>query len=1040
MRFRDLAPLPALIIGALVSTPAGAAEESLRFARISVDDGLAQNSVESILQDRLGFLWFGTQEGLNRYDGYEFVVHRAGHEEGLLSNSDILALIEDGDGDLWVGTGGGLHWLDLQTGRFHAIHIPELEQPEIVVVVEDGDGRIWFGTAAGGLCVVEEPKTGRDEARLLTTEELSASAIIPALAPGADGEVWAASDGQLLRVDLEGQDAQVTVALEGVGPVSVLAAEASGHIWVGRPSGALFLFDPVSGRTRSFPEAPERILALLPQADGKLWIGARAGGLSLLDPLSGEIVTHRHDPTDTTSLSEDDVAGLYEDRLGNLWIGTWNGGVSRLDPYAQAFRTIRHDPRVADSLPDDDVVALKEAPDGRLWTGSRNGILAVGDPVAGSFETVPLGLPVTTRIRSLAQKQQDILVGTTRGLFRLDAVTGRTKPLGAALRAARLQDRRVEALLATAETLWIATDQTLIVEGPELVDRHDLPLVGAISALFASSDDRLWVGSAFGELLVGERDPVTGRHEFQQGGGPGIEGALRDRGFITSLTEDATGRVWIGTRKGLARLDLDSDSVTWLDRQDGMPSQQVVGVVVDPDGLLWLGTNRGITRLDPSTGTLSHFGSVEGAQGTGYADRAYTAGGSGVFYFGGRGITAFDPADVLINPHPPEVVFTGLDILHEQVEPQWRDPGSSLERDISSARALTLGPDASVFSVEFAGLHYSDPGGNRYRYRLEGFDTEWIETDAAHRVATYTRLAPGEYVLRVRAGTKTGVWNPSEASLVIEALPPWWRTRGAIATWFVLGGVALLGLGREVRRRTELRVALAEREALRRASLTDPLTGLSNRRFLDGYLQHEVPRVIRAHEGDRTLGDSPTDLLFVLIDLDHFKPINDRHSHAVGDQLLKAVASALAGAIRGSDLAVRWGGDEFLVVSRFVDHRLAASTAERLRLAVEQVAVSTAAGESIRCTASIGYALFPFLATEPGALSWQRTLELADRALILTKKQSRNAHTGLVAGPDLTLEAVATFLDTGTDAYIPKGLQVVTREESTVGEQVSTPG
>ncbi len=283
-------------------------------------------------------------------------------------------------------------------------------------------------------------------------------------------------------------------------------------------------------------------------------------------------------------------------------------------------------------------------------------------------------------------------------------------------------------------------------------------------------------------------------------------------------------------------------------------------------------------------------------------------------------------------------------------------------------------------------------------------------------------------MLRVRAGTKTGVWSSREATLTIRTLPPWWRTQLAITAWSVLALVVALGLWRGARRRTEVRIALAEREALRLASLTDPLTGLHNRRFLEIFLQHEVARVLRAHENGRPESHDAMDLLFVLVDLDHLKSINDRYSHAVGDRALKGLADVLTNQIRGSDLAVRLGGDEFLVVSRFVDHRLASSSVERLRHAAEQVDVGPTAGQSPACTVSIGYAPFPFSEREPAALSWERTLEIADRALIMTKRRERNSYTGLVAGPGLRLEALQRFLDEGPDASAPPELQVLTPE------------
>jgi diguanylate cyclase (GGDEF)-like protein len=345
-----------------------------------------------------------------------------------------------------------------------------------------------------------------------------------------------------------------------------------------------------------------------------------------------------------------------------------------------------------------------------------------------------------------------------------------------------------------------------------------------------------------------------------------------------------------------------------------------------------------------------------------------------------------------------------------------------------------LGPSDSVFSVELAALHYGDPKSVRFAYRLEGFDPDWIETDARNRVATYTRLAPGDYVLRARARAKNGGWSEHEATLAVHVLPPWWRTRVAVLGWIALGlGAIALGW-LEVRRRTRVRIALLERETLLRESLTDALTGLHNRRFLTSYLEHEVPRSLREYEAKgAAAGAAGADLLFLLIDADHFKSVNDEYSHAVGDRVLAEIAKALRGQIRDSDLAIRLGGDEFLVVSRSLERRHAGAAADRIRAAVEAVGVAFAAQRGPASTVSIGYAAFPFLVHDPAALTWEQTLELADRALLLTKARRRNSSTGLLAGPGVAAPVLIEFLRGGREAALPEGVLVVTPETASAG-------
>jgi diguanylate cyclase (GGDEF)-like protein len=357
-------------------------------------------------------------------------------------------------------------------------------------------------------------------------------------------------------------------------------------------------------------------------------------------------------------------------------------------------------------------------------------------------------------------------------------------------------------------------------------------------------------------------------------------------------------------------------------------------------------------------------------------------------------------------------VLSGLEVDHRPVQPRWLDPESPLPALLDSTSEISLAASVNTFAVEMSAVHFGDARSVRFGYMLHGFDGTWIETDAEHRVATYTRLAPGDYELRARARTRNGVKSAEEARLLVHVLPPWWRTSPALVGWALAGILAAYGVAAEVRRRTRVHVALMERETLRKASLTDALTGLYNRRFLAGHLEHEVPATLRA--GDR-------DLLFFLLDLDRFKAINDEHGHAAGDRVLATVAQTLKGAIRESDLAVRWGGDEFLVVSRSFERRSAPAAAERLRRAVE--------GLGLACTLSVGWAAFPFLESDARALSWEQTLELADRALLVTKRRGRNRCAGLAARAGTPKEALLAYLAAGAEAPRPDGITLVESED-----------
>jgi diguanylate cyclase (GGDEF)-like protein len=519
--------------------------------------------------------------------------------------------------------------------------------------------------------------------------------------------------------------------------------------------------------------------------------------------------------------------------------------------------------------------------------------------------------------------------------------------------------------------------------------------------------------------------------------------SLAAHGVVSALHEDGQGRLWIGTRRGLGRVELKSRTVSWIGQQEGLPSTDIASIVSDGDGRIWLAHNRGLTRLEPASGVMTHFGDHDGAQGNGYAEGAWAVGRSGIVYLAGEGITAFDPREVGVSRSKPRIVFTSLEILHRVVVPQWLEPDSPLDRAIDAQSEVTLGPGATVFSVEMAPLHYADPPSNRLRYRLDGFDAGWIETDAHNRVATYTNLAPGRYVLRARAGTKHGLWSEQEAVLTIHLLPPWWRTRTALAGWGALGIVAAVVIRRATRRRARVKLALLEREALRRDSVTDPLTGLHNRRFLITWLAQEMPKLVREYRARAATSDAAAgaDLLLLLIDVDHFKSINDRLSHGVGDRTLALIAGVLKEHIRGSDLAVRWGGDEFLVVTRSVQRARAADSAERLRAAVEALGAVEAAEGGPAATVSIGFAAYPFLPHAPEALSWEQTLELADHALRLSKRRRRNSYTGLRATAAVTPAVVLEFLASRGGAPLPDVIEIVTPDKDVTPDKAAgSPG
>jgi diguanylate cyclase (GGDEF)-like protein len=976
---------------------------SARFSRLSVEDGLSQSSVESIAEDRYGFLWLGTQEGLNRFDGYQFTVHRANNLPGQLRDDFIRAIAPDARGDLWIGTETGVQHLDAASGRFgESVTPPGLGVRLNTLLVSRSDGRLWFGGLNGGLWTWHpQAPTRRVATRVIGPGDLVTAATFGA----SPGTLWVASRDRLILVSANGDAGAATarVVLSGVGFIRVIHAAADGALWLGRQGRPMLRFDPREGTTVEHPHLPQYVITLVPAGEGRLWIGGKDAGLTRFDPKSGEVLTYRHEPGNEESLAENDVAIVHQDRGGSLWVGAWNGGLSRLNLYAQAFRTLRHDPGQPQSLPDNDVTRMAEGGDGRLWTISRNDVLSVGNPLSGAFATLPLRRQFT----AIAFAGPELFVGTNTGLLQLDPGDGSVRPAPPSIRNAGLDRAPVAALLGSDEALWIVAGgmlHRLAAESQRALQSLRLPFADPVS-LFAPSPERLWILYSEGVLLRVERS-ARGELTLHRTG----DASLLSRGRLIAVTEHR-GVVWIGAARGIGKLRPDGRT-NWMDLERGMPSRSVASILADDSGVLWIPTNQGITRYDVASGRAVHLGGVQGAQASGYVDGGGIRGPSGLLYFAGRGITVFDPRLVVENPHRPRVLFTALEILHRPVLPAWMDPDSPLRTGIHATEEVALGPEVVVFSVEMAAPGVSDPDRVRFAHRLEGFDRRWIETTADRRVATYTRLAPGEYVLRARAQTQSGLWSGDEATLRIRILPPWWRTPAAIGVWCVLLGLALVVAFLETRRRTRVRIALAEQEALRRASVTDPLTGLYNRRFLNAWLEHEVPRTLRTHR-DTSPDRRPEFLHIVMADLDNLKDINDAWGHDAGDRAIRAVADLLESQARAGDVAIRWGGDEFLLVLRSSDRAHAPDIVERLRASAERLDVPHA--EAPASTISLGFATFPFLAREPEALTWEETMQLADRALLRSKRRRRNGWTGYLPVDGATAARLLAELREGSE-------------------------
>ncbi|MFN7985922.1 MAG: two-component regulator propeller domain-containing protein [Thermoanaerobaculia bacterium] len=812
--------------------------------RYSLEQGLSQSIVEAIVQDRRGFLWLATEDGLNRWDGHRFTVFRnvAGDPRSL-SYNDLKCVAEDRSGALWVGTfEGGLNRLDPATGdvtRFRNDPADPSSLPANIVraVLEDRDGKVWAGTQGGGLARLD-PATGRftrfrhdaRDAGSLTHDD------VRALLLDGEGTLWVGTyGGGLDRFDRSrGAFVHVAASEGGAGAllVDALLEDRSGTVWAGTYGGGLFAVDRGSGRlVRCRGEAlPSALVkALAEDHEGFLWVATDGGGLARLDRRTGAVVVHRHDPAEPRSLATDRVWALREDRSKVLWVGTYGGGLNALDLGKKRFLSVRHDPRDPASLGHDIVWAFHEEPDGTLWVGTDSGGLQRWDRrrnVFRGFRHDPRdasSLAHDTVRALLADASGSLWVATNGGgLDRLDRATGRFEHHCHDPRdPGSLAHDELRALYEDREgTLWAGTfggglDRLDRAAGRFVHHRNDPADPRSLSndfvrCILEDSGGALWIGTQGGGL--NRLDRATGT--FTRFRNDPADDASLSSDYVFALHEDRAGSLWAGTYGGgLNRLDRAAGRFARVTVRDGLASDLVYGILGDERGRLWVSSNRGLTVYDPRDGSAHAWDARDGLQSDEFNGGSSFRSARGEMFFGGiRGFSAFFPEEIVARTDPAPVVLTELLLANRPVAVGERRGGRLLlPRFVGYLDEVVLSHDDDVVSLEFAALHFTAPRKLRYAYRLDGFDRDWIPAAADRRVATYTGLAPGRYLFRVKATNPDGVWGEEEARLALVVTPPFWGT-----WWF--RSAALLALGAAAALLLRRRMRTVRLEAAMRAA------------------------------------------------------------------------------------------------------------------------------------------------------------------------------------------------------------------------------
>jgi signal transduction histidine kinase/ligand-binding sensor domain-containing protein len=767
--------------------------ESTRFTRVSTADGLSQSRVSQIVQDDRGFIWFGTQYGLDRYDGYEFnvFVHEPGRANSL-AGAYINSLYKDRSGILWIGCNRTLDRFDPRTETFTHYQI-ESDEPgnlasTVVHISQDRSGMLWLATASGLHRL--DPITGKilhfrhsaDNPGGLSTNDITWSG------EDRNGDFWVGTADGLDKFDRT--TSKVLLHIPVPDPARVAFFEDRfGQFWIYHNLGSgLALYDRASKvltkynfyRQEPSPDADTGVSDMIEDHSGNLWLGTRGLGLLRFDRDQRRFTRFHNHSGDPHSIGEDRVIALFQDREGNIWTGLHSTGPNHFSPDKSAFEVFKHQADDPNSLSVDFVNAILEDSRGALWLANDDGVSRL-DRKSGKLMRVRVGVGSRPMVIDIMEDHSGTLwFGTfARGLYSYDPDSGRVKSYrhSAADPTSLSSDLVYRTFEDHAGNLWVATD-----DGLDLFDRNkqsfhvykpDLDARIKQSYVRIAEDEHgtLWLGTTQSGLH--HFDPVTHRFTVYRSD-PSDPSGLRDDG-VGAVHVASTHRIWIGTENGLNRLDPATGEFTSYDSRNGLPGNAIDCILEDDHGDLWMSTNNGLSRFSPKDETFANYSEADGLPGadlTGWAACSKSRRGE-LFFAGFAGAVGFLPDRVEKATRGPHVVLTDLELSGA---PATVGASGPLTHSIAYTDSVVLTHEMNIFSLTFAGLRYVSPESNRYRYKLEGLDSKWYEVGSSKRRATYTTLPAGTYTFRVQAATASGNWNEPGTSLQLVMLPAWWAT------------------------------------------------------------------------------------------------------------------------------------------------------------------------------------------------------------------------------------------------------------------------
>lgn len=983
--------------------------------------------IRATAQDSDGYIWLVSDTTLWRWDAYQLIQVRFDlptTKSGIIPDVNTIKL--DPNGVLWVGTTNGLYRINKNPLQLESVAVNALNKQSIELLEFDfrsGKKRIFMGNEYHVL----EWQVGKQTIERLSLSK-SGENRVHAMVIDAKHQLWVGTNDGLLIKSLDAPSKSpllLSSTLLNASRISALFTDSTQQLWIGTAKDGVFLIDQdqilhsisIPSQSDSYPW----IYDITEPRPGIIWFGTYGKGILEYAIESQTVTAIRQQKGLTRNLLDNDIWSFFKDKRGIIWVGT-RLGVNIYNPSQSAFLYLPGGMNASNAIHDSQFFSVIATKDDQLWLGTGSNGIEIIDPELGLIQNMSTGqsygkvhIPDDAIETMFSADDNTVLTSSNWNTLQITRKPLTVQPMAI---AGRDKDAFSGAFAIHHGNLWVGgTDGLWRLQGFDqskaINVTKKIPVDYRISKIL-SIHDALWVGTWKGLFTVTEKENETDLPTIQI---KPVKDNFLNQQYITDIAHDAEKRIWIGTYSagllhntatGIAR------NKPWqiLNENNGLPGNTITSIEADLLGNLWVATAQGIAVINIKTLEINTMTADQGSAAAPYEDGALTTKGEIVFV-GNNGLTIIQPN--LWRNIQYKAPMTISRIESNSVKPLVAQ--TLIDKDGVSRNMLVLSPEINRLSIEFSALDYIAASHLRYRYRLLGFDSHWIETDSKHRTATFTTLAPKVYEMQVQYSSDGKNWQNGTLSLFIDMQPAWYQK-----LWLHLAliGLALFLILFFIQWRTRRTLAyqnlleqrISERtaeleqvnsllqlqsQAIEEASLTDPLTGLKNRRFFTQHIDADTALAQRHYLNNFAAPNElkNADLIFFLIDIDHFKLINDKWGHASGDTVLIEMHHRLQRVFRESDYIVRWGGEEFLAVARGTSRYKAMELAERICQSVSQEPMPITTDQIHTVTCSIGYAAYPFFTDQPSSLNWTETLALADAALFSAKQSGRNTWVGL---------------------------------------------